>query len=128
MERASSHGMSSGTTLPARSAPGFETIPTVSILGAGFPAGIEQELPVALGAEDRAIDDCHMEGGGGVMRCMRRMRGGQLDGRADAVAGGLMQFGIAHEAPLAHLPALHFKFRLCHADHSAGARGPPHDR
>ena len=104
--RAASHLTSSGITRTAGSLRGLEMMPAVVILIGGSAAGIKQELPVALGSEDRTLDDISLEA--------VRFHGG-----ADAAAGGLMQLRFAHDAAFADLSALHFELRLYQQNHHA---------
>jgi hypothetical protein len=66
--------------------------------------GIKQELLVPFGAEDGAFD--HI----GAEAKIRR-------GPFDPLASRLVDFGPAHNAALAHLPAASFKLRFDQYNH-----------
>src|SRR5215831_19386521 len=93
MRRASSHASSSGTSFAAASTPGFEITPAVLI------SGIQEKFLVPFRPEDRAVDDAGRET---VL----------LHGTLQAVAGGAVQRGIAHDAAFAHLALAGLELRL----------------
>ena len=71
----------SGTSVSASALFGFERIPTVSM------ACMQQELPIAFGPKNGAVDDCRVEAEG-------------FDGETDPVAGRPMHSRIANDSAL----------------------------
>src|SRR5436190_22558972 len=94
---------------------GLEMMPAVEILWMGFAAGIKQEFPIAFSAQDRTLDDISPQ----PLR---------FDGRPNAIAGRLMQCGLAHDSAFADLAPLHFKLRLDQQDHLAVRGEQRHQR
>jgi hypothetical protein len=85
--------MSAGTMLAAAAEFGFETIPTVLMVG------IEEELLVSFGAEDGAFHHAGFESE-------------FAHGPRHSLASGLVNRGFAHNAALAYLASAGFKLRF----------------
>ena len=91
--RPPSHSRSLGTMDAAAAEFGLEQIPTVSMMG------IEQKLPISLGAGDGALD--HL-----------RLKSEFMHGLGHPLAGGPVEFRLAHDAALSHLALTNFKLRF----------------
>jgi hypothetical protein len=69
--------------------------------------GIEEELLVPFGAEDRAVHDTGLES--------------QIPhGAGHPLASGLVELRVANDAALANLPLSHFKLRFDQYNHLPG--------
>src|SRR5438552_8062455 len=98
--RARSHSINFGARASAALALGLEIIPTVLMMG------IQQELPVAFGAGQRALDD------GGF-------KSERAHGLFHSPASGAMQLRVAYNPALPHLALAHFKLRFDQYNHLA---------
>src|SRR5271157_189933 len=93
MPRPRSHSMSTGTMLAAAVEFGFETIPTVLMVG------IEEELLVSFGAENGTFHHGDLESE-------------LAHGSRYSLASSSVNEGIAHDAAFAHLAPARFKLRF----------------
>src|SRR5688572_22131237 len=88
---------------PARSMPGFDTMPTV-LMG-----GMKEKPLIAFGACNRTIHQSRSEAH-------------RLNELADAIAGSRVQFRLAHDTALPHVAASHFELRFDQDHHLAVRR------
>src|SRR5258706_16152212 len=98
MPRLRSHATSFGASSTAAATPGLEKIPTVLM------SCMQQEFLVPFRAQDRAVDD------GCLIAHLPH-------GVFHALAGGAMQFLVAHDPALSNLTPANFKLGLDEYNH-----------